>query len=267
LRLADLDRLAASSPTILAESVAGSSGRLALEADGSAWAVWDSPSVSAVRISAAGSAGAADTLGQASRSGARLGVSADGSVMVVFPAKVGSAFTIVARRFSPGNGWSDATVLDTEGYKGTTSVSGADVAVDPAGNALVLWTTSMTYVVSQTGSSTTYDTISELRGQRFSVTQGWAGAHETLDIGATSEQALVLDDSGNGFAVGVVVGAVRGARWLADSGWQPSTLLGDAPPQGVGVNTQPRIAVDRSGRAAALWRSGRTLIIRRFDGH
>jgi hypothetical protein len=257
--------LAAAEPTVLAQSVSGASGALGIEADGGAWAVWDAPSVSAVHVSASGTPAATDTLGQASRSGARLGVSANGSVMVVFPATVGSASTLVARRFSPSGGWSDAVALDTQGYKGTTSVSRGDVAVDPHGNAVALWLTGMTYVVSQSGNVTTYDTIYELRSQRYTRNVGWSSTHEPLDIGATSEQAIALDSSGNGFAVGIKDGVVRGARWLTGIGWQPSVVLGAASPTSSAVNAYPRIVVDRNGRAAALWRNGTTLVIQRFD--
>jgi hypothetical protein len=184
--------------------------------------------------------------------------------MVVFPAKVGSQYTLVARRFTPNSGWSGAVALDTEGYKGTTSVSGADIAVDRAGNALVIWTTRMTYVVSQSGNVTTYDTISEFRSQHFDVTGGWESTHETNDIDATGEQAVALDDSGNGFVVGITNGTARAARWLSGSGWRSSIVLGDAPAQGFGVAASPRVTIDRRGGAAALWRNGTTLMISRF---
>ncbi|HXK18155.1 MAG TPA: hypothetical protein VNG33_10155, partial [Polyangiaceae bacterium] len=98
------------------------------------------------------------------------------------------------------------------------------------------------------------------RSQRYDAASGWLPTHDTLDLGQTSEMALALDDSGNGFAVGVNGSEVRAARWLAGAGWQPSIVLGSAS-----GSASPKIALARDGRAAALWRDGKDLIIRRFS--
>lgn len=104
----------------------------------------------------------------------------------------------------------------------------------------------------------------ELRSQRYSVENGWAPTHDTLDVGATSEQALALDPAGNGFVVGVTPsGEVRAARFRAASGWQPSVLLGTLPTTTYAA--QPKIVLDYQGRGAAIWRSDLDLMIRRFS--
>jgi hypothetical protein len=177
------------------------------------------------------------------------------------------ASSLAARRFTASTAWSSPPAdFDTRGDAGTTTVSGADVAVDPAGNAIVIWTTNMSYVVSKNGNVTTYGSRSELRSQHFSVVDGWSFAYDRLDLGATSEHALGLDDAGNGFALGVLEkGEVRASRWLPQSGWQPSTLLGQVAAQGWSTPAaHPLLSVLHDGRAVALWRSGNDLVMRRF---
>jgi hypothetical protein len=258
LKLADLDQLNRG-PTVVAHSVGSSRGQLAFETSGGAWALWDSPVASVRHLSAAGAWADPQSLGPSNQSGARIAVSADGSALLIFPAKIGSKSSLTGWRFTPDGGWTALEALDTEGNRGTTSVSNAELAVDSFGNGLAVWLTSMTYVVSQMGGSTTYNTVSELRSQRFLAASGWSSGHDTLDLGTATEAAVALDDTGNGFAVAVSGGEVRAARWLATSGWQASFAIGE------GASAAPRLVIDRSGRAAALWRSGANLIIRRFD--
>ena len=115
----------------------------------------------------------------------------------------------------------------------------------------------------QTDAGTSFTTDQELRSQRYRVESGWAPAHDTLDVGATSEQALALDPAGNGFVVGVTPsGEVRAARFRAGA-WQPSVLLGVLPTTNCAA--QPKVVLDYQGRGMVLWRSDLDLMIRRFS--
>jgi hypothetical protein len=262
LEMSDLDQLGAG-PFAVATGVGSATAELAFDVN-SLFVVWDRPSVSARYQHSDGSWDPPASLGSAPNWGARIAASESGSALVVFPVSVTQDQTLSARHYTASLGWADAQSLDTQGDKGTTGVVYPDVALDAAGNGLAIWTTTMTYPVSTSGPSTTFNTDKELRSQRYSAETGWAPAHDTLDVGATSEQALALDGAGNGFVVGVTPsGEVRAARFRADSGWQPSELLGTLPTTAYAA--QPQIVVDGHGRASAIWRSDLTLMIRRFS--
>jgi hypothetical protein len=232
-------------------------GSLIEAPSGATWVIWKAAFLGGTgpigvgRFSVLGTWDRSDTLAASSAGGAALAASADGSAIAVFQGANGS--TLVARRFTEDAGWSDPLELDTQGDAGTTSAYAANVAADPEGNAIALFTTTA-------GSGT------ELRSQRFTPSDGWASAHETLDVGATSERALGLDDAGRGFALGVLPnGEVRTARWLPESGWQPSLSIGlvqeQSPPT---LPAHPLLEVLADGRAVALWRNESSLVIRRF---
>jgi hypothetical protein len=262
LQVSDLDQLGAA-PFTVASGVGTATADLAFDTNG-LFVVWDRPSVNARYRQPGGGWGPPAALGSTTNSGARIAAGWGGSALVVFPVSIASDQTLSAHYYAPSSGWADAQSLDTQGNKGTTGVSDAAVAVDAAGNALAIWTTTMTYPVNQADAGTSFNIDNELRSQRYDVESGWVPTHDTLDVGATSEQALALvAASGNGFVVGVTPsGEVRAARFRAGS-WQPSVLLDTLPTTTYAA--QPKIVVDGTGRATAIWRSDLDLMIRRFS--
>jgi len=253
------DQLGHFNPTDVDDFNGGSSAELALDRSGGAWFLWGNPDVLVRRRASDGSWTDPRSVGTENQLGACLAASADGAALALFPAKVDGKYTLATRQLSATGDVRELGPLDTEGNIGTSDVVYPALAMDAVGNALALWTTRMTYVVSQNGPSTTYGTSYELRSQRFDAKSGWLPTHDTLDLGQTSEMTLALDDAGNGFAVGVNEGEVRAARFLDGAGWQPSIVLGS-----VSGAASPKITVARNGRAAAIWRDGKDLIIRRF---
>lgn len=285
VQLTDIDH-ASDGPFTPSPGNSSEHAEFAFESGGAAWVVWDTwdfsgQAIGTRRLSAAGTWGDPVALGQtsaSSRCAEHLAVADDGSVMVLFPAMVQSIETLIARRFTPISGWSDPRALDTVGSNGTATMIGASVAMDPEGNALAVWATETTVMVGRDGGPTVNHPQSELRSQRFTVSDGWAAEHETLDVPvgipgtlpnasfAANRRALALDDAANGFLVVVTEGGeVRAARWLAGSGWQPSMTLGTVPLQEwPSPSAAPQLSVNKNGRAVALWRNGSNLIMRRF---
>lgn len=286
LQLIDIDHVS-EGPFTPDPGTSSERSELAFEPGGALWVIWDTWAFSGQtlgvrRLSASGGWGDLDTLGQtsaSSRCSERLAVAEDGSVMVLFPSMAQGVETLIARRFVPGSGWSDPHALDTLGENGTATMIGADIAVDSRGNGLAVWTTELTIMVGRDGGPTENHPKEELRSQRFTVSGGWAAAHENLDVQlgvpgtlpnasfAAHRSALALDEIGDGFAVVVTEGGdIRAARWLGESGWQPSVSLGNVPFQDwPSPSAAPQISVSNGGRAVAVWRNGSDLMIRRFS--
>jgi hypothetical protein len=165
------------------------------------------------------------------------------------------------RRFMV-DGWGDAQALDTRGDRGSSEALGLTVAIDPYGDALALWVTRTTYVVSQTSNSTTYASTHEIRSQRFELQSGWAPAHAELDPEPPSSlaiPALAVDPQGNGLAIWTTDQSVRVNRFRADdAAWQAAAILDLS--NGSAMN----LAADDRGRAIATWISRGEIRAARF---
>jgi hypothetical protein len=164
------------------------------------------------------------------------------------------------RRFT-GAGWDETVRLDTRGSHGSSEALGLTTALDPLGDALAIWMTRNTYVVSQTATSTTYESSYEVRAQRFETGTGWATSHVELEPESTmgySAPALTIDPQGNGLSVWSNGSSMRAARFSTDAGWQSSQVIDDST--GGAVN----LAADDRGRAMAVWMSGNEIRAARF---
>jgi hypothetical protein len=136
--------------------------------------------------------------------------------------------------------------------------------MDPYGNALAVWTTRSTFVVAQTPTSSSYDSLDEIRVQRFDSGSGWAPAHLALDSDPPTAPftylipaAVALDAQGNGIAVWSRATTVRVNRFRVDSGWQGARTVDVS-------SGAPKLAVDDRGRAIAVWSANGVVHAARF---
>jgi hypothetical protein len=136
------------------------------------------------------------------------------------PEPYGTGKGVWAQRFTPGIGWAPAERLEanTVGY-----VVQPKVAMDAAGNALVVW-------LYRIGTDYT------IWANHFTVGSGWDGAFQ-LDSGGhgyTADVRVAMDAAGHGVAVWInlgstVVSPVHAAQYQPGSGWSPTVeVMGDA---------------------------------------
>lgn len=152
-----------------------------------------------------------------------------------------------ANRFTPGTGWSDAEPLeDNDGI-----TNGPNVAVDPRGNAVVIW--SQTVGGDEPNAWT----------NRFTPDTGWGSAEllEGLEGGAW-EPSIAMDSNGNALAVWyqrehALELLHREGNFLDIwvNSFTPEGGWGDAEriDSGDGDAARPQIAMDPSGNGLAVW--------------
>lgn len=149
---------------------------------------------------------------------------------------------LLTSRYYAGDGtWSTPVRIDTVDY----TVNGLDLAVDPNGNALVVWT--------QANATSNYD----LWGRIFyasGATWGTAGLLESGSYDASFPQAA-FDVNGNGMVVWMQRVAsnrsdIWAKRYAAGSGWEVEGLIETGDP---GNAVYPNVAFDGSGNAVVAW--------------
>jgi hypothetical protein len=143
----------------------------------------------------------------------------------------------------PGGSWSAAVSLET----GDGTAFEPQIAIDPNGNALSVWT-------QYAGGH------ARIWSNRYTGGGGWSAAAliETSD-GDAAQPQIAIDASGNALAVWQLYDGksfqIRWNRYTPGSGW------GTAAPLEIGAAGAafaPQIAIDRGGNALAVWRD--------FDG-
>jgi len=150
------------------------------------------------------------------------------------PETQGGMETLYANRFTPSGGWSGAVPIEADA--GAAFFPSA--AVDPAGNALVVW--------QQVGS---------IVANRFVVGSGWGQAAPiNVAMNGASIARVGLDAAGNAMAVWTqIIGtrnAVHANRFSLSSGWGLPAPISDPA---VGHAYDPQIVVDKTGNALAVW--------------
>jgi hypothetical protein len=194
-----------------------------------------------------------DTLGPVA-----VGLDESGGAIAVWRAHFstvphGSA-TLFARAFLPGSGWTPPV-----GRAGGWDVYASNLAVNAAGDALMLW---QGFVAVSTA----------VRADRYQKGEGWRA--ETLEPPRLLIGPVGLDAQGNGWAV--FPGSDTDAAPLPDrlmaqrlesmSGWQPPVTV--SRPGDTDVR-EPDLAVAPRGEAVALWTaargSKRALLASRFS--
>lgn len=170
------------------------------------------------------------------------GIDNAGNVIAIYRVYDGTVWGVYASRYTPSGGWGAPLRLDTQ----PGDQFWLRIAVDPAGDALVVWS-------EYTASTTTYNVY----GDHYSVgTNAWSGpVRIQAGTGYASGDGVAMDASGNGFAVWDEENTTTfdyqayAGRYVAGSGWQTPVLLESHTNEAGSVN----IGVGRTGYAAAVW--------------
>jgi hypothetical protein len=235
-----------------------------ITADGSAFATWvqeSSSSDCAIQTSryAPGSGWtAAEIVGPGlCVSEPQIGADDEGNAIVVWNQPSGPTPNIWANRYSAGEGWGTARMIESDG-EGTSR--GPQIAVTPKGDALVVWRKNNG--MSDRNRASRYSQQSDSWSQPENISAG--------DNDSVESPRLALDVDGNALAVWRrdINGKpeVRAGRYAVGSGWEaPLTITSDqAVPQ-----TAVQVAVDSAGTGTVYWTrplsSDSRIYSKRFD--
>ena len=222
--------------------------KIAIDGAGNALVVWlqsDGTQINVVASRFAAGTWTAPTPIESGDGNARtpaLAVDAAGNALAVWSQAAGTAVgartDIWASRFSAGS-WGAAVRIDANDIGSTYE---PQVAVDPAGNAIAVWTQ--------------YDgTRDNVWASRFTPSGGWGVATliETDDANNASVPQIALDENGNAWAVWRQHDGIRENSWA--NRYTPASGWGTATPiesDNTGHALAPQIAVDVAG-ALAVW--------------
>ncbi len=151
-------------------------------------------------------------------------------------------YSLFANRYVSGIGWGVAQLLEADD---TGTATDPQIAIDPAGNAIAVWSQVIGARIS-------------IFANRYVSGTGWGTAQlvETDDISHASDPQIAIDPAGNAIAVwrqntGTTFYSIFANRYVSGTGWGLPQLLetDDA------VNAyESQIAIDSAGNAIAIWR-------------
>jgi len=176
----------------------------------------------------------------------RVAFGTGGDAMAVWRQSDGTNTDIWANRYSSAGGWGVAQLIETE-TGGAGGASSVDLAIDASGNALAVW--HQADAANRGG----------IRSNRYTVGVGW-GTATIVTMGSVGPGDLGpdvgMDKNGNAIAVWTTTDGtrphIRPAYFTAASGWTlpvANRILNGGGSSGL----LPRIAVDGSGNAVAVW--------------
>ncbi len=157
-----------------------------------------------------------------------LAIAANGNALAVW-SMGGEA---LANRYTVGTGWGTVEVIGNG--------DGAEIAGDAAtGNAVAVFTLS-----------------GNLWSNRYTTATGWGTATQVRFNGVSvGISQVALDATGNALAVWVEAGRIWSNRYTAGSGWGPFSAIIQTDISGgsTALAQKPRLAMDPSGNALAVW--------------
>ena len=168
----------------------------------------------------------------------QVAVDGTGNAIAVWHQSDGWETSIWANRYVVGVGWGTAELIETD----VSDALYPQVAVDYTGNAIVVWHQ--------------FDgTRCNIWANRYVVGVGWgiAGLVETNDAGGAWLPQIAVYGTGNAIAVWFQSDGTKTSIWadryVVGAGWAAPELTGI----GVGDAESPRVAVDGTGNAIAVW--------------
>jgi hypothetical protein len=236
----------------------GVAPELAVDSAGNVRAVWierpiaGGSSVVSALLTPAGGWGPPATVHSTANPVSQVQVAVDGlgnAVAMWLQAPGGQPESVWVSRYTPAGGWSAALQLDTDGQSSEQSLRPLALAMDGAGNAIALWRHAIA------GSGGWWGIFHA----RFEPATGWT-APAALSLGANvtaaSSPSVGFDAAGNAVALWVQAGSagnnIASARHVPGSGWTATTLIEASDDSA----SEPKVAVDASGDAAAVWLQG-----------
>jgi hypothetical protein len=221
---------------------------VAMDADGNAIAVWHQSDGARENIWASRSTpgdgwGAAEPIETDNRGHAgdpRVAIDPDGNAISVWHQSDGMRANIWANRYTPSNGWGTPERIETND-DGEARLS--HVAMDPDGNAIVVWHQS---------DGSRFDVWSN----RFTRSSGWDEAQriDAEHTGDADSARVGVDADGHAIAVwqqfdGITV-EIWCNRYVPGDGWGPAERI-ESIDEGDALS--PRLAVSANGDAIAVW--------------
>jgi hypothetical protein len=227
----------------------GSGPHLAINPNGSAVAVWGQTDDTRPHIwsnhytpnGGWGSAGPVEDNDAGPAGGPKVATEPNGDALAVWVQDDGGEFNVIwANRYTFNSGWGAPVRIDAND---PSNAGNPQVAVDPAGNALAIW--------SQV------DSPSPVWSNRYTPAEGW-GTAETIPIDVVSlpkSPQLDIDPNGNALALwaqdgGAGVDAIWWARYTPAGGWGIAERLRT---DNAGRALSPSVGIDSSGRALLVW--------------
>jgi hypothetical protein len=172
----------------------------------------------------------------------RVAVASNGDALAVWQQVYNGRDVIMSARYSPTAGWGSAQPI-APGNIG--SARDHDIAIDPKGNAVVVW---------EERDST--DNRYKIWAAPYSAGIGWGspGRIDTNISGDAVGPMIAVDDSGNATAVWLQTNSFANRVWASKytpaAGWGQAILL---QTDTTGLSLAPRIAIDKNGNALASW--------------
>lgn len=172
----------------------------------------------------------------------QVAVNSVGDAVAAFWAHDGSRFGIWANRFSASsNTWADAEAIESNSGQ---DAGEPQVAIDPAGNAMVVWPQ--------------YDgTRNNIWANRFTASKGTWGNPQLVDSapGDAANPQVAMDDAGNALVVWRQLDGDRFDLWAkryraASNSWSAPQLIESTD---FGHVRPPSLAMDRYGNALVVW--------------
>jgi len=166
-----------------------------------------------------------------------IAINPNGNGMAVWTQVDSVGGGIWASRFVSGIGWATPDILE---WSQIAIPFGAQVAVDPSGNAMAVW-----YQPDSMRNN--------IWASRYVVGTGW-GISVLIenDAGDADSPEVAMDAAGNAVAVWQQWGTavdIWANRYVVGTGWGTPELL----ETGAGVSAAPQVAVSPSGDATAVW--------------
>jgi hypothetical protein len=170
---------------------------------------------------------------------------ASGNALAVWQQRDTVTVRVRANRFTPDKRWGLPRILENDPSQVISS--GAQIAVDPNGNAIAVW-------LEFNGSVNNIWASHRTAGGDWEVAQIIEA--ENANVGSP---AVAMDLNGNGFATWAQLNGtawtIRANRYVAGVGWSTATPIEtDAgSPQSLSGAPLPQIKFDTTGKAIAVW--------------
>ena len=175
-----------------------------------------------------------------------VAVDSAGNAVAVWRQSNGIRFEIWASRYVVGSGWGDVELIETDDANWGNN---PQVAVDSAGNALVVW--------DQWDGDRTY-----IWANRYEVGSGWGGDEFVENSITGTGPRVAMDSAGNATVLWRKGdGEVITSRYEVDSGWSYEGGI-DTGSNDVG---SPQLVVDSVGNAVVLWSLDNDLWFNRYE--
>jgi hypothetical protein len=224
--------------------------QIAVAANGDAFAVWAQQrtdggfDIWANRYTPAAGWGAAELIedGADNAGTPQVAVDAKGNAMAVWSQPDAAADHIRVNRYVAGVGWSGVELVE---QNTAADIGGAQIAMDAAGNAFVVWAQS-----DGAGFN--------IWANRYAAGSGWATAQmiEQDDAGDALSPQIAVNPSGNAVAVWQLSGDTQNVlvnNYVAGTGWGTVRVINV---ETAGAALRPQVAMDAIGNAVAVWEQG-----------